>query len=740
MINELEQNIEDYETAAMIAKTDFSQLGEADFAQVETRDNGEKFGIVQGVAVPIAPQIEAPAPAPEEGSIRADIRRGVVRGAQSAAESLNETLPLLGKPVDWMNEGLREVGEYVGVDLSSDNPVGGSEMIRDGVSALLNFGNQLLPQGVNEAYSEYVNQPPKSPIIQTIVEAISEFGVQAVTPALYLRAFTVMSPFARGLAWGGIADFINAKPDDTSATQALTELLAGATEQERGAVANAVLQVFAQQEGDPEIVNRARMALDGMIIGGSAEKILGGIPYLIQAARTLPVKNTFDAIGGAAMSTVRGVDQALDRGVDMMGGGNTLGMGVGPVPKAAEAATDLAAASYPNTMNRMLYDPVEAPPAPEGTRKWTKATLARAMQEEAEANGQAITKYDDAARDTLGSRIAEEAATALQREGNASDWYNSKIVEMNNNLRQIHPEIEDGSTAEGIFKAGLSLTSNGSTVDYNLRAAEHVYSVFKETGRYPTDLASLEKAVGGFGQEGPTLIKQFERANTHIDEMGVDGFVEFLNTKFTVKELNAMGYKVTGEAVDFETYGSAIFGPKIGGGFYQNLRGNFEPVTFDRWWMASWGRWTGQPLKKNTAAARAKQLDRFRVATGKQYKDPNAATAAAKKIYATYRKNNFQPRTELNQSAQRLAEGATDAMKEQPAGPTERAFMRKVTYDAVEKLRQMGYNVTPADLQATVWYPEKELHGFYGIGSGRSAPDDYAAAAQRLLEERNAGR
>lgn len=389
MINELEQNIEDYETAAMIAKTDFSQLGEADFAQVETRDNGEKFGIVQGVAVPIAPQIEAPAPAPEEGSIRADIRRGVVRGAQSAAESLNETLPLLGKPVDWMNEGLREVGEYVGVDLSSDNPVGGSEMIRDGVSALLNFGNQLLPQGVNEAYSEYVNQPPKSPITQTIVEAISEFGVQAVTPALYLRAFTVMSPFARGLAWGGIADFINAKPDDTSATQALTELLAGATEQERGAVANAVLQVFAQQEGDPEIVNRARMALDGMIIGGSAEKILGGIPYLIRAARTLPVKNTFDAIGGAAMSAVRGVDQALDRGVEMMGGGNTLGMGVGPVPKAAEAATDLDEQGFFSAMSRA----VDALPMDKGTGDQMRAMIAKG--EGVKAEEMAWTGLDD---------------------------------------------------------------------------------------------------------------------------------------------------------------------------------------------------------------------------------------------------------------------------------------------------------------------------------------------------------
>tara|TARA_R110000744_G_scaffold50722_4_gene109588 strand:+ start:104 stop:1192 length:1089 start_codon:yes stop_codon:yes gene_type:complete len=362
------------------------------------------------------------------------------------------------------------------------------------------------------------------------------------------------------------------------------------------------------------------------------------------------------------------------------------------------------------------------------------------MQEKAESSGQAITVYNDATRETLATRVAGEAMVALKREGNASDWYNSKIVEMNNSLRQLHPELTDGSTEEGIFKAGLSLTSNGSTVDYNLKAAEHVYSIFKETGRYPTDLASLEKAVGGFGQEGPTLIKQFQRANTHIDEMGSDGFVKFLNTKFTVKELIDMGYKINGESVNFETYGSAIFGPKIGGGFYQNLKGNFDPVTFDRWWMASWGRWTGQPLIKTTDKSRVKQLDRFRTASGKKYNNPKAAIAAADKVYSTYRKNNFQPRTELNQAAQRLSEGASDRMKEQPSGPSERSFMRDVAYAAVEKLRQAGYNVTPADLQATVWYPEKELHGFYGIGSGRSAPDDYAAAAQRLLGERNAGK
>ena len=75
-------------------------------------------------------------------------------------------------------------------------------------------------------------------------------------------------------------------------------------------------------------------------------------------------------------------------------------------------------------------------------------------------------------------------------------------------------------------------------------------------------------------------------------------------------------------------------------------------------------------------------------------------------------------------------------MREQPGGPTERKFMREVAYETVAKMKEMGYDVTPADLQATVWYPEKDLHGSYKIGSGSSAPDDYAAAAKRLLENR----
>ena len=776
MMNEIDDNFEEYEAAEIRSGADFSQLTADNFDKIERDDDGTAFGVTGGVPFPLATEIyqqtengitydferrqdgsewflgktgekrrgvsvsagnvagEQPGMTPD-GSMTRDVQRGLAQGAFDAGKNFNETLPMLGAPVDLVNEGIGYVGDVFGLDLRSDYPIGGSESIRDGVEALVGFADFLMPDAVQQADIAFRAEKPESPIVQEIVKGITEFGVQSVGPAMYLKAFTAMGPFARGLAWGGISDFINAQPDDRTAIASLTEFLTDATPEERSAIAKATIDVFAQNGEHPDFINRAKVALDGMIIGGALEK---GLELVVRASKQIPWSRLQEA-------TVKAGARADER-LASMARGTTLS--ANPINAAGDLALSAAGRvvakqnveEYPNSLTTMLYNVAEAPAKPEGARKWTKALLGRQMQEAAEKSGQAILKYDDAALDTLSTRMADEAVAALKKEGNASDWYNSKIAEMNNVLQKLHPELQSGTTEEGIFKAGLALTSNGATVDYNLKAAEHVYTVFKASGKFPKDLKSLEAAIGGFGPEGPTLVKQFARANDMITEMGADKFVEFLNTKFTVKELTQLGFKLSGEAVNFETYGSAIFGPKIGGGFYQNLRGNFNPVTFDRWWMASWGRWTGQPLLKTTGKARADQLNRFRAASGKKYKDPQTAIAAAKKVYATYRKNNFQPRTELNQSAQRLAEGATDKMREQPAGPSERTFMRNVTYATVEKLKSMGYNLTPADLQATVWYPEKELHGFYGIGSGRSAPDDYAAAATRLLGERNAKR
>ena len=414
------------------------------------------------------------------------------------------------------------------------------------------------------------------------------------------------------------------------------------------------------------------------------------------------------------------------------------------VPHAVQTETD-----NPSSIVNMVYNAAGDPPPPPSGSKWTKAQLAQMLDQQAEEAGRKITVFDDAALDQISDTITNETAAALGRKGNASGWYNADIKKTINTINKVHPEIKQGNVNEGVFMLGMAITSNGKTVDYNFKAAEHLYQHFKNTGRFPNDAKSLEAAVGGFGQEVGTLVGSMQKANRLINKMGVDDFVNFLNTPFTVRELKAAGFTVSSEGQDYMTHGSVIFGPKIGGGFYQNLVGNFDPITFDRWWSYSWGRWTGNAVKKYSEKGLAGQLDTFRArltedmqASGSKKgipKTERGLMTVAREMYKTYKKNNFQPRTDLNKAAQRFVEGRTTQMELEPGGSGQRNYMRKSALAAIEKLKKLGYNVTPADLQATVWYPEKELHRHFKIGTSKSDPDSYSLAAKRFLKEYRKG-
>ena len=52
---------------------------------------------------------------------------------------------------------------------------------------------------------------------------------------------------------------------------------------------------------------------------------------------------------------------------------------------------------------------------------------------------------------------------------------------------------------------------------------------------------------------------------------------------------------------DVQVYGSSLLGPKIGNGFWQNLNGNFNPLTIDLWMRRTWGRLTGKSIGNPSA-------------------------------------------------------------------------------------------------------------------------------------------
>ncbi len=93
-----------------------------------------------------------------------------------------------------------------------------------------------------------------------------------------------------------------------------------------------------------------------------------------------------------------------------------------------------------------------------------------------------------------------------------------------------------------------------------------------------------------------------------------------------------------------------------------------------------------QPDGSNLRRGLAKQATRFTAEYKKEFGkgfSNKGAMHHAQKIFSEYKKNNFQPRTDLNKAAQRFVEGRTDKMLEEPGGAGNRAFMRATVAQAL---------------------------------------------------------
>ena len=189
---------------------------------------------------------------------------------------------------------------------------------------------------------------------------------------------------------------------------------------------------------------------------------------------------------------------------------------------------------------------------------------------------------------------------------------------------------------------------------------------------------------------------------------------------------------LAGENMDTLVYGSFVFGPKIGQGFYQNLIGNFEPVTIDLWFMRTWGRLTGT-LVGNEAATQ-KNIDELRAlmpeegiefdpelfGTDLQY-TMDLATKLNKAGEDHYKaeterlkaenltKEDRIPKSKAQMAAKMMLVNAVETQKT-PAGGNQRVWIRSVVNMAREMLAEKGINISNADLQAVMWYPEKDIY------------------------------
>jgi hypothetical protein len=229
---------------------------------------------------------------------------------------------------------------------------------------------------------------------------------------------------------------------------------------------------------------------------------------------------------------------------------------------------------------------------------------------------------------TLIAKIAvKEIIYNLSRGENASDWYTGNIKEMLKIAELIFPELGKDSKlklegfkkskdqqkdANFIYRLAFAVTSQNLNVVENSKWAIQQYEYFRENGKFDPSI--------DVGSKAASISGNLKLANDLIEKIGIDALNKFCESTLKKEEAlkflkDKLGRDVTisgGTKLD-EILGSAIFGPKIGGGFLSNLLGNFDPITIDLWMRRTWGRWTGNSVGNGvTAENLAKFLDATR--------------------------------------------------------------------------------------------------------------------------------
>jgi hypothetical protein len=422
-------------------------------------------------------------------------------------------------------------------------------------------------------------------------------------------------------------------------------------------------------------------------------------------------------------------------------------------------------------------------------------------------------------RESVARIMAAEAEAALLSSSDALGWYDTTLKLAKQTLFPVYPEVSptrpDGTdnplyspASEHAFDYATAVTSNGLSVIDNYLLAARQYDAWKNSqdGKFP---------LSSSGKQGQSMIKAWEFWNA-LTNLGYDSnqINELLTTQlpkgelaslmtevFGVDRVKDLPFKIDGKEQADQMVGVAyVIGPKIGNGFYQNLRGNFDPLTMDRWWMRFANRITGKPIvqyneelvQKNkdtlwnlvSNPEQLSEMDQDLLATvlddlgvttleksdiellapqimstwdksfyNKAYNDKlndlsdqydfniSGATITGKDA-ATVKKIAQDARPEstpLAKAGKNLANKLVESLQEDPRSAADRAAMRATANRAREILKQsnqLGVDISNADFQALMWYAEKRIFAAGGVRKGRGDDNDYADGAIAILKKK----
>ena len=386
--------------------------------------------------------------------------------------------------------------------------------------------------------------------------------------------------------------------------------------------------------------------------------------------------------------------------------------------------------------------------------------------------------YTPENKEKIARKMAAEALRALESDNNAIGWYDRTLRRAKAVLGLIEPLAVQSNNPDTLaaFNVALAVTSNGTAVTDNFEYAVEAFRFYTENDKFPVKEWNKGGERRRSMRDAFQFFNEYQKARLNDENLAPIG--EFLSSDYTVKQLEQViaefndefNTNITvpsseGKAVVVK--GSYIMGPKIGQGFYQNLTGNFDPLTTDIWWMRMWNRMVGRPFAapmtdakmqenrdKIASEMKAAKGDNKQVinealkATGETrkglYSDPDrfdafigALDKAWQRYYKKYQKENGRnpEKPQLFKSTGTHVKNMGPQLQEQPKNTSERVFIRDTVNRVKELLSQQGIDIETADFQALMWYPEKRLFRSLGVKGGRGEDNDYLDAARILAEK-----
>lgn len=394
--------------------------------------------------------------------------------------------------------------------------------------------------------------------------------------------------------------------------------------------------------------------------------------------------------------------------------------------------------------------------------------------------GEPILGPDRETDEMIARMMASEINAAINREGgkSARNWYTGAIRAAIEVAALMQPEILDNEAARkampGVFSSSsdartilfcaMAITSQSVPVNENMRYALEQYRHFLKHGAFQP------KAYGVKGSSIRLNLKRFNHMLEVLDGR-IDELKGFLDAPFSMRELRAAGEKhgirIGGkEMLDEVVSGSILFGPKIGA-FYQNLRGNFSPLTMDLWFCRTWGRYTGTLVRDDVSP---QQIDRLTTTLRKDFlefsrlmeeagieldidaledAENDELLALCRDVHKFWElrrthlvEAGFDNRqTSAFKSALGWPGAAESIIKsltgtvDAPTSGGQRRWMRTVMRRCLQILERNGISMTVADAQAILWYPEKELYDHLANRKSGSLTVSYDEAMSEIASK-----